>query len=167
MKKGLKATILVRPCSCKLIQDDHFEIINGEQRWTEARDSGIEKLPAMIIIEDEKEAMLDTLIMNIEGEADPAKLVAIFNALQSKHLLTSDEISINSGYTKPQMKIVYNRSEEKIVKERTIIEGPKQLIILCTESELNTINEAMDAHRAKTKKEYQRNGSILAEICGK
>lgn len=169
MSEGVKATILVRPCTCDLIHGDHFEIIDGQQRWEDARDNGIESLPAMVIEEGEKEAMIDTLRMNkIKGEADPMKLVAVINELQSKHAMALDEISLNSGYTAPEIKIAMNKAKEKtpVVKD-AIPKTLQQLIILCSTEELNTINETMDRQRSKTKKEYQRNGTILAEICRK
>lgn len=167
MSQGVKATILARPCTCDLIEGDHFEIIDGQQRWEDARDNGIATLPAMVIEEDDKEAMLDTLRMNkIKGDANPMKLVALINELQSKHSMALDEISLNSGYTAPEIKIAMNRAKQvpKGSKEK-VPSKFQQFIVLGTEDEINIINAAMDKQRAKTKKEYQRNGTILAELC--
>lgn len=167
MSRGTKATVLIRPCTCELIQGKHFEIIDGEQRWSEARDSGMKTLKALVIEEDDVEAKLDTLALNkIKGDVNPVKLVALINDLQTKHNLTIDEITMRSGFTAPEIKIAMNKVKEVPVKEKEKIPVKfSQLIILGTEEELGIINNAIESHKAKyPDKAYQRNGTVLADI---
>lgn len=116
-------------------------------------------------IDDEQEF---TIYDNFEFEINPVKLVALINDLQQTHHLTMDEISLRSGFTAPEIKIAMNRAKELLKKEKERIPVKfQQLIILGTEEELGIINNAIESHKVKhPDKQYQRNGSVLAEICG-
>lgn len=77
--------------------DGHYQIIDGEHRWQEARELGYEHLPAVILTVDNAAAKKLTIIFNeTRGEADSVLLGTLLADLQRE--LGDDDLRVGLRY---------------------------------------------------------------------
>jgi len=127
LKDGLIGSILVREDE---INEGQFIIIDGEHRWTVAKELGYKKIPITILSKNQVDSMVSTIAMNkIKGEFDPIKLAEVIKKLLSFY--TIEELEDKLGYTKDEfnyldslLKVNINTFENKddnIYKEKSEI----------------------------------------------
>jgi ParB-like chromosome segregation protein Spo0J len=112
------------------INEGQFIIIDGEHRWTVAKELGYKKIPITILSKNQVDSMVSTIAMNkIKGEFDPIKLAEVIKKLLSFY--TIEELEDKLGYTKDEfnyldslLKVNINTFENKddnIYKEKSEI----------------------------------------------
>lgn len=62
----------------------HYTIVDGEHRWREAVDLGLERVPVVILEVDAPTAMKLTVVLNQTGEPDRAALGALLKTLSEQ-----------------------------------------------------------------------------------
>lgn len=63
-----------------------YTIIAGSHRWKAAKLAGLTEIPALIVMADEDQQMVDSIRMNVlRGKFDPLKFTAIYNRLERKY----------------------------------------------------------------------------------
>jgi ParB family transcriptional regulator, chromosome partitioning protein len=60
---GVLQPIRVRPCAA-----GHYEIIAGERRWLAAQHAGLRNIPAVVVVADDAQAFVESLIENVQRE---------------------------------------------------------------------------------------------------
>lgn len=76
---GFDDPLLVVPCGCSLIAQEHYKIIGGEHRWHSAKVLGMEELPCFVKENwDEQKQKFKTVRRNLMmGALNPAKFTKL------------------------------------------------------------------------------------------
>lgn len=97
-QKGILQPILVRR------RDDKYEIIAGERRYLSAKFLGMNKLPAIILDVDEREAYELSLIENIQREdLNPIEKAEAFQSYIDKYRVTHEALAEKLGISRTEI----------------------------------------------------------------
>jgi len=97
-EKGILQPILVRK------KEDKYEIIAGERRFQSARLVGLNKIPAIIIDADDKEAYEISLVENIQREdLNPIEKAKAFQSYIEKYKVTHEELAERLGISRSEI----------------------------------------------------------------
>lgn len=96
---GVEYPLTARKCSCDLIEGDHYEIVDGEQRFTAATDRRLDlaELECNVLELDDAEARMRTVNLNaLKGDIIPERFQKLVKELETKFKLSRETIA--SGF---------------------------------------------------------------------
>lgn len=97
-EKGILQPILVRR------RDDKYEIVAGERRYLSAKLVGLDKVPAIILDIDEREAFEISLIENIQREdLNPIEKAEAFQSYIDRYKVTHEELAKRLGISRTEI----------------------------------------------------------------
>lgn len=77
----------IDPITVRLVNEEStpFEIIDGENRWRAAQDTGLKTVPVIIVEVDDDDAKALTIVLNeLRGQPDPGRLATLVQDLASR-----------------------------------------------------------------------------------
>ena len=93
---------IIQPLTVRRTQDGCYEIIAGERRWRAARQLGLEKVPARIIVADDREAMEMGLVENLQREdLNPIEEAQGYRKLIQVYGMTQERAAERVGKSRP------------------------------------------------------------------
>ena len=94
---GVYNPILVRS-----INDGYYQIIAGERRWRAAREAGLDKIPARIIIADDKKAHIISMIENLQREdLNPIEEAFGYRKMMERFNMTQEDVAQSVSKSRP------------------------------------------------------------------
>lgn len=97
-EKGILQPILVRR------KDDKYEIIAGERRYLSAKLLGLDKIPAIVLDVDEREAYEISLVENIQREdLNPIEKAEAFQSYIDRYRITHEELAKRLGISRTEI----------------------------------------------------------------
>jgi len=94
---GVYNPILVRN-----INDGYYQIIAGERRWRAAREAGLDKIPARIIIADDKKAHIISMIENLQREdLNPIEEAFGYRKMMERFNMTQEDVAQSVSKSRP------------------------------------------------------------------
>ena len=113
-QQGIVQPVLVTP------QDDHYELIAGERRWSAAKKASLKVIPAIIREVSESDRFKIALIENIQREdLNPVEEAYAYDRIMKEFSMTQEMLSDELGCTRSALanKIRLIRLPEEIKKE--------------------------------------------------
>jgi hypothetical protein len=98
-RSGVEHPISVRACGCDLIPGQHYEIVDGEQRFTAATDRRLDfqELECSVLELDDVQARIRTVNLNmLKGEVIPERFQNLVRELELKYSVSRETIA--SGF---------------------------------------------------------------------
>ncbi|MBI2184984.1 MAG: ParB N-terminal domain-containing protein [Thaumarchaeota archaeon] len=110
-RNGFLGAILVRNCSCRNFDSEHFEIVDGEHRWLASQDRRIDlhKIPCYIVERDDISARVETVTRNREhGDFVREKLVKLIGELKGPFSLREEDIRARMMIPEAEFSLILN-----------------------------------------------------------
>ena len=101
---SIKAQGVVQPVLVRPRPGGGYELIAGERRWRAAREAGLETVPAVIRVADDRDTLLLGLVENVAREAlSPVEEARAYAVLVDEFGLALGEIGERVGRSKPSV----------------------------------------------------------------
>lgn len=95
-RQGILQPLLVRP------YNNGYQLVAGERRWRAARLAGLNKVPVVIRVMDDRDVMVVALIENLQREdLNPVEEARALAKLQETLELTQDALAARLGKSRP------------------------------------------------------------------
>lgn len=89
---GLLQPVLVRP------KGERYELVAGERRWRAAREAGMEKIPALVRVLDDRQALEIGLVENLQREdLNPLEEARAYRRMMEELGYTQEEVARRVG----------------------------------------------------------------------
>ncbi len=94
---GFNQPILVRP-----LGNGEYEIVDGEHRYTVAKEAGLQEIPVIVRNLNDSEAKAQTVAMNkLRGEMEPADVAALVKDIMGD--INLEQLAEFTGYEFPEL----------------------------------------------------------------
>ncbi|MGW1762527.1 ParB/RepB/Spo0J family partition protein [Streptomyces sp. NPDC002073] len=95
---------LLQPVVVRQVGAERYELIMGERRWRACRESGLERIPAIIRDTDDEKLLLDALLENLHrSQLNPLEEAAAYDQLLQDFNCTHDQLADRIGRSRPQV----------------------------------------------------------------
>lgn len=95
---------LLQPVVVRQLAPERYELIMGERRWRACRETGLEKIPAIIRATEDEKLLLDALLENLHrAQLNPLEEAAAYDQLLKDFSCTHDELADRIGRSRPQV----------------------------------------------------------------
>ncbi len=96
-RQGVLQPIVVRPAG-----PGFFELVAGERRWRAARLAGLERIPALVKVVDDKKMLELALVENIQRrDLNPMEKARAFRQLMQQHSWTQEDLADAVAMSRP------------------------------------------------------------------
>jgi ParB family transcriptional regulator, chromosome partitioning protein len=96
-RQGLLQPVVVRPAG-----PGFYELVAGERRWRAARLAGLESIPAIVRVIDDKKMLELALVENIQRrDLNPMEKARAFRQLMQQHGWTQEDLADAVGMSRP------------------------------------------------------------------
>ena len=96
-RQGLLQPVVVRPAG-----PGFYELIAGERRWRAARLAGLERIPAVVKVVDDKKMLELALVENIQRrDLNPMEKARAFRQLMQQHSWTQEDLADAVAMSRP------------------------------------------------------------------
>jgi ParB family chromosome partitioning protein len=93
---------VLSPIMVRRVEDGFYQIIAGERRWRAAREAGLDKMPARIVIADDKEALELAMVENLQREdLSPLDEARGYKVLMEDFKMTQEEVAHRVSKSRP------------------------------------------------------------------
>lgn len=130
-QNGVMTPIQVRPLVDKETNTEYYGIVNGMQRWTAAKELGLEEIPAIITEQSDYEVMKNQIILNsVQVDTKPAEYTR-----QLRRLLEADP-SLTVAALAAQLSKTYEWLNQRL----QLTKLPKDIADLVDEGRIVVLN---------------------------
>ncbi|KOG28100.1 MULTISPECIES: ParB/RepB/Spo0J family partition protein [Streptomyces] len=101
---SIKEVGLLQPVVVRQVGAERYELIMGERRWRACRESGLERIPAIVRHTDDEKLLLDALLENLHrAQLNPLEEAAAYDQLLKDFNCTHDQLADRIGRSRPQV----------------------------------------------------------------
>ncbi len=130
-KNGVLQTITVRECEDESTKQKYYGLVDGLQRFTAAKDAGMDTLDAKVITANDFEVLKTQIILNIQRiETKPAEY--------SKQLARM--MAMNPALTLTELASMIGKSSQFIYERLSLLKLDNKIAKLVDESKINLAN---------------------------
>lgn len=116
---GVLQPILVRP-----LNSTSFELIAGERRWRAAQLAGLDEVPVVIREIDDRESLEQAVVENLHrSDLNPMEEAAAYQRLVDDFGLTSDEVAVRVGKSRPAVANALRLFQLPTSIQRLLVDG--------------------------------------------
>ena len=158
LRNYIEKTGFVEPIQVRPDKNGKYEISNGEHRWKILKDLGAEKVPCIVIKENDVEAKLRTVAMDaLRGQFVPVKLANVIHDLNKT--MSTKEIEKLAGLEEPEISDLLklqkipqdlNKDLERRLQEEEQ-KAPVLLTFMVSHRKASVVNKQIDDWLKKNK----------------
>ncbi|MEV7865388.1 ParB/RepB/Spo0J family partition protein [Streptomyces sp. NPDC088124] len=101
---SIKEVGLLQPVVVRQVGAERYELIMGERRWRACRESGLERIPAIVRATDDDKLLLDALLENLHrAQLNPLEEAMAYDQLLKDFNCTHDQLADRIGRSRPQV----------------------------------------------------------------
>ena len=129
-ERGVIQPIVVRPG-----KDGRWQIIAGERRWRAAGEAGLAEVPVIVRRAAEDEALLVSLVENLEREdLNSVEIAETYHRLMDEHAMSQDEVAAAIGKSRSAVAntlrlLTLPESVQRLVAEEKLSEGHARAVL--------------------------------------
>lgn len=102
LAESIRQQGIIQPLVVRRLEADRYEIIAGERRWRAARLAGLEKVPALVRVLDDRSALAVALVENIQREdLNPIEEARALQRLLDEFELSQQAVADLVGRSRP------------------------------------------------------------------
>ncbi|MGF1693662.1 ParB/RepB/Spo0J family partition protein [Photobacterium kagoshimensis] len=141
LAESIKAQGVIQPIVVRQVGPERYEIIAGERRWRAARQAGLQKVPCIIKVIDDRAAIAMALIENIQREdLNAIEEAQALEQLQSEFSLTHQQVADAVGKSRASVSNLLRLNQlsapvKKMVEQRLIEMGHARALLALTDAE--------------------------------
>ena len=99
---GVLQPIIVRPIESDDSDGHSYELIAGERRWRAAQLAGLDEVPVVVRLIDDRASLEQAVVENLHREdLNPMEEAAAYQRLLDDFDLTADEVAVRVGKSRP------------------------------------------------------------------
>lgn len=101
---SIKEVGLLQPVVVRQTGPERYELIMGERRWRACRESGLERIPAIVRATEDEKLLLDALLENLHrAQLNPLEEAAAYDQLLQDFACTHEQLADRIGRSRSQV----------------------------------------------------------------